>query len=72
VSEGFYFWDELAAAATFESDLVSTATRTLVVKERGATVEDPDGAPALVATSADRARFEKHLLDTLNGAPLPR
>ncbi len=72
VGEGFYFWDELAATVTFEPDLVALERRTVVVIEGlGATVEDPGGTPVLVAVSADQLRFEQHLLDTLNGAPLP-
>ena len=72
VGEGFYFWDELAATVTFEPDLVALERRSVVVIEGlGATVEDPGGTPILVAVSADQLRFEQHLLDTLNGAPLP-
>ena len=72
VGEGFYFWDELAATVMFEPDLVALERRTVVVIEGlGATVEDPGGTPVLVAVSADQLRFEQHLLDTLNGAPLP-
>ena len=49
VGEGFYFWDELAAAVTFDPDLVALERRTVVVIEGlGATVEDSGGTPVLV------------------------
>jgi inosine-uridine nucleoside N-ribohydrolase len=70
-SEGFYFWDELTAAATFEPELVTLEERTVVVDDLGAIFEDPAGTPVRIATGADRDGFEQNLLDVLNGAPVP-
>jgi hypothetical protein len=72
--EGFYFWDELAAAVIVDPSLVTFETRTLVVEDstrenKGWTRPDPDGSLVRVAVNANRKGFEQLYLDTLVGAP---
>jgi pyrimidine-specific ribonucleoside hydrolase len=72
--EGFYFWDELAAAVLVDESIVEFETRTLVIDDterenKGWTREDPSGTEIRLAVSADRLRFEQLYLDTLVGAP---
>jgi inosine-uridine nucleoside N-ribohydrolase len=67
-----FWWDPLAAlAATDEHDLVTYEwTRLEVIQDgpsSGRTIESPSGARLRVAFSADTARFERRLLDVLNG-----
>lgn len=72
--EGFFFWDELAAAVLVDESLVTFETRNLVVdvdpdERAGGTREDPEGVPVRVATAADRGAFERLFLETLVGGP---
>jgi pyrimidine-specific ribonucleoside hydrolase len=72
---GFYLWDPLAAAVVRDPTIVTTQPATLRVVEGaaldgGRLIEDASGSPALVATSADRDRFEAALLASLRiGGP---
>ncbi len=70
-SGGYQFWDVLTAALLADEDLARyQPMRLAVVQDEGAesgrTVATADGAPARVATWADRARFEALFLRTLN------
>jgi len=67
----FFFWDPLAAAVVGDDGLVTVVETPIVViteegPESGRTLESESGASVRVAMSADRARFEKLFLDTLN------
>ncbi len=68
---GFYFWDELAAAAILEPDLVefdeAGVEMVLTGADRGRTTASPRGTTMQVATSVDHATFQNHLLSTLLG-----
>lgn len=68
----YYFWDPLAAAIATEASLATLQELRLVVieaegPESGRTLEAKDGPIIRVAVSAEAARFEQLLLDTLNG-----
>ncbi|HEX8698979.1 MAG TPA: nucleoside hydrolase [Myxococcaceae bacterium] len=73
VSSGtYFFWDPLAAAALAVEGLVTFETRKVtVIEEEGAssgrTQESATGHTVRVGLSADSAKFEAALLDTLNG-----
>jgi inosine-uridine nucleoside N-ribohydrolase len=66
---GQYFWDPLAALAVAHPELVSTSALRLAVDTSGAksgrTAIADGGAEARVAVHADRAAFERMLLDLL-------
>jgi inosine-uridine nucleoside N-ribohydrolase len=66
---GQYFWDPLAALAVTHRELVRTSPMRLAVSTRGIasgrTVRAVEGTSVRVATHADRAAFERVLLDTL-------
>lgn len=67
---GSYLWDPLAAIAVRDAGTVTTRPARLRVLEGaalngGSLVEDGNGRPVTVATSADRARFEAALLERL-------
>ena len=69
---GYFLWDELAAAVLVDESLVTFETRNLVVDDdnfgnEGWTREDPAGSPVRVAISADRLAFETLFLSTLFG-----
>ncbi len=72
VESGTYsFWDPLAAAILIDEDLATFETRGLAVvveegPESGRLVPDEGGPRVRYAVSADAARFEPHLLETLN------
>ncbi len=72
---GFYFWDELAAAAAFDDRVATFEEGPIVVElagpEQGRTRIDPTGVPVKIAVDADRYRFERDLLVTLNGGTEP-
>jgi inosine-uridine nucleoside N-ribohydrolase len=59
---GRYFWDELAAVAALDADIISTERRTIRIADNGATVQDDDGVAVAVAIRADRNRFEGEFL----------
>ncbi len=72
---GFFFWDELAAAAAIDESLVSLEERTISIdstgKSAGRIHADPAGSVVRVAVDVDRARFEAELLTTLNAGVAP-
>jgi hypothetical protein len=73
---GIYHWDELAAVTAIDESVVTLEDRTLSITtgpgaQEGATVDDGNGRPVRVATSADRALFERHFYEAMIGAPDP-
>ncbi len=68
---GFFFWDELAAAVAFDPTVVTFDNEPVVIDvdgvEQGRTRVDTSGATVRIAVAADRERFERELLTTLNG-----
>ena len=68
---GFFFWDELAAASAFDPTMVTFDQQPIVIDldgvEQGRTRIDTSGATVRIAVAADRERFERELLTTLNG-----
>ena len=71
----FFFWDELTAAAAFDSTMVTLDEQQIAidldVEEQGRTRRDTSGATVRIAVTADRQRFERELLATLNGGAAP-
>ena len=68
----YWFWDPLAAALSTDESLARYDNVAVTVIEAegpdcGATRLADGGAPVRIAVSADRTRFEKQFLDTLNG-----
>jgi hypothetical protein len=75
IEDGYYLWDELAAAVLADAGIVEFETRSLVVDTADDTVagwsrEDPAGTPVRVAVSADRVAFETLFLSTVLGRPV--
>lgn len=75
IQDGYYLWDELAAAILADERIVEYETRSLVVDTADDTVagwsrEDPAGTPVRVAVSADRVAFETLFLSTVLGRPV--
>ncbi len=72
---GFYFWDELATAATFDPTLVTFDEQPISIDldgpGQGATRIDPAGTTVRIAVAADSERFHEELLATLNGGAPP-
>jgi hypothetical protein len=68
---GFYFWDELAAMAAIETNLVTLESMTVRVDDDGAIVRDPAGYAVDVAIDADAVAATEEFLRTLNGGTLP-
>jgi len=72
---GFYFWDELAAAAAFDPTVVTFEQQPVVIDldgtDQGRTRIGSSGAMVRIAVAADRERFERELLTTLNGGLPP-
>lgn len=68
---GFYLWDELAAVAAAQPDVVTLEERTVAVDDDGAVVDDPDGVTVTVATGADPQAATDEFLRTLNNGNLP-
>ena len=69
-ADGQQLWDELAALALSEQDLVSWSDADLVVGEGGRLTADAAGRPVRYAASADRPAVESALLEALRrGAP---
>jgi inosine-uridine nucleoside N-ribohydrolase len=68
---GFFFWDELVAVVAFDPTVVTLDQQPVVIDldgvEQGRTRIDPSGATVRIAVDADRERFERELLTTLNG-----
>ncbi len=71
-TDGIYLWDELAAVATVEPELLQIERRTIVVDDDGATLDDPSGTPVDVAVGADAEAATREFLRILNGGVLPR
>lgn len=72
INRGFYFWDPLAAFVAAHPELVQyQAMRLKVVEtagtEQGRLVEAADGALVDVCIGVDRAYFEQHFWQTVNG-----
>ena len=68
----YYFWDPLAVAIATDESLATYEEKLLVVVEEegpqcGRTAVDQAGSLIRVAVNADRSRFERLFLDTLNG-----
>ncbi|MEQ8717941.1 MAG: nucleoside hydrolase [Acidimicrobiales bacterium] len=70
-SEGWFFWDELAAVAATDPEVVTLRSMALLVDADGATVNDPAGPTVLVATAADPALFADRFADVLSGGTAP-
>ena len=75
VTDGYFFWDELAAAVLADSSLVTMETRRLTVEDGSSpdaarVREDPDGMSVRVAVSADRSAFERLFLSTVLDRPV--
>jgi len=70
-SEWWYFWDELAAVVAVDASVATISERSIAMEDSGATVEREDGVPALVASAANRERFEQLFLETFAGGELP-
>lgn len=72
---GFSFWDELAAAVALDPTFVTLEEQAIVIDldgaEQGRTRIDAAGTEVQVAVAADRERFERDLLTTLNGGVAP-
>lgn len=66
-SDGWYFWDELAAVAVTDESVVTLEEIALVIDDAGATRPDPSGATVNVATSADAVAFATDFVDVLSG-----
>ncbi len=71
-ANGYFLWDELAAAVLVDESIVTFDMRNLVVDDdnfenEGWTREDPAGSPVRVAISADRLAFERLFLSTVLG-----
>ena len=67
---GFYFWDELAAMAAIESNLVTIESMTVRIDDDGAVVRDPAGFAVDVAVDANADAAIEEFLRTLNGGTL--
>ncbi|MEO8363927.1 MAG: nucleoside hydrolase [Ilumatobacteraceae bacterium] len=67
---GFYFWDELAAMAAIESNLVTVESMTVKINNDGAVVRDPAGYVVDVAVDANANAAIDEFLRTLNGGTL--
>ena len=52
-TDGIYLWDELAAVATLQPEMLQIERRTIVVDDDGATLDAPSGASVDVAVGAD-------------------
>ncbi len=68
----YYFWDPLTAALAVDGSLGMFETQPVVIiegdgPESGATRVDEAGSPAQIAVRANRERFIREFLDTLNG-----
>lgn len=69
-AEGQQLWDELAALAVSDPDLVTWTDATVTVEDRGRLATDPAGRPIRYAAAADPAAVEAALLDALRrGGP---
>ena len=71
--DGFFFWDELAAAVLVDESLVTFEDHRLVVDDdtrenKGWTRDDQSGTVVRVAVIADRRAFEQLFVNTLVGA----
>lgn len=71
-SNGWYFWDPLAAVAITHPDVVDTQSMPISIitapgREHGRTKRDADGQLVEVATRADTGLFEHVYLGALNG-----
>ncbi len=67
---GFYFWDELAAMAAIESNLVTIESMKVRIDDDGAVVRDPAGYVVDVAIDAKANAAIEEFLRTLNGGTL--
>ena len=72
MSNGFFFWDQLAAAVATDERVVTIEERTIAVitdegTEFGRTLMDEAGYPVRVAVAANQALFEQIFLNVLNG-----
>jgi pyrimidine-specific ribonucleoside hydrolase len=73
-SEGWFFWDELAAVVATDPAVVVLREMVLGVDAAGATTRDPAGMSVLVATAADPVLFADRFMEVLSGGtalPLP-
>jgi pyrimidine-specific ribonucleoside hydrolase len=70
-TEGIYLWDELAAVAAMEPEMLQIEPRTIVVDDDGATLDEPSGALVDVAVGADADAATRDFFRVLNGGVLP-
>ena len=70
-TDGIYLWDELAAVATLQPEMLQIERRTIVVDDDGATLDAPSGASVDVAVGADADAVTREFFRTLNGGVLP-
>jgi pyrimidine-specific ribonucleoside hydrolase len=70
-TDGIYLWDELAAVATLQPEMLQIERRTIVVDDDGATLDAPSGASVDVAVGADADAATREFLRILNGGVLP-
>lgn len=74
-SDGWYFWDELAAVVATDEAVATLEPMTLVMDESGGTRPDPAGTTVQVATAADPVRFAELFVGVLSGgreeSPMP-
>jgi inosine-uridine nucleoside N-ribohydrolase len=71
-ADEYYFWDPLTAAIATDNQIAVIEQKTVAVEVKegihsGRTFSSPSGHPMRVCVGADRARFERTFLDTLNG-----
>ena len=69
VGEGQQLWDELAALALPDPDLVTWEEATLSVEQSGRIVRDDGGRTVRIATAADRPAVEAAFLASLRNGP---
>lgn len=67
---GFYFWDELAAMAAIDTNLVTIESMKVRIDDDGAVVRDPSGFAVDVAVDANANAAIEEFLRTLNGGTL--
>jgi len=70
-TDGIDLWDELAAVATLQPEMLEIEARTIVIDDDGATLDDPAGTSVDVAIGADADAATGEFLRVLNGGVLP-
>ena len=66
-SDGWFFWDELAAVIAVDASVATISEHNLSIDDDGATVVDEGGTSVRVATAADPAEFERLFLEVFAG-----